>query len=261
MKRFVDKVAVVTGGSGGLGKAVVSRLAEEGAKVVVADIDADAAASVAGEIESAGGSAIAVKVDMKDRAEVHGIFETAVDRYGRVDVLVNNAGITRYKQFSDLDDEVWDPVLAVNLKGVFYGAQAAAIHMVRQKYGKIVNISSTSGTGTTPHATGGPGGSVAYGCSKAAVIQLTKTLARELGPHGVNVNCVAPGFFLTSLIHKARTPEQVQAHIALRAKSSVLNRNGTPEEIASGVLYLASDEASFIAGHTLYVDGGRTDRM
>ena len=153
-------------------------------------------------------------------------------------------------------------MLNVDLKGVFFCVQAAAPHMIRQAYGKIVNISSALGTGTTPHNTAGsPAGSAAYASAKAGVIQLTKTLARELGPHGINVNCVAPGTFLTPITSSTRTPEEVAEHIAYRTKTVVLNRLGTLEELANAVLFLASDEASYIAGHPLYVDGGRTDRM
>ena len=159
-------------------------------------------------------------------------------------------------------DDDWDAVLDLDLKGVFYCAQAVAKHMARQRYGKIVNISSSLGTGSTPHTTAGsPGGSSAYAAAKAAVIQLTKTLARELGPDGVNVNCVAPGFFLTPLTSATRTPEEVREHVEVRKRMTVLNRSGQPGELANAVLFLASDESSFIAGHTLFVDGGRTDRM
>jgi NAD(P)-dependent dehydrogenase (short-subunit alcohol dehydrogenase family) len=179
-----------------------------------------------------------------------------------VDILVNNAGITRYRPFPTMSDEDWNLVLDVDLKGVFFCVQAAAPQMIRQAYGKIVNISSALGTGTTPHNTAGsPAGSSAYASAKAGVIQLTKTLARELGPHGINVNCVAPGTFLTPLTGATRTPEQVAEHIAYRTKTVVLNRLGSLEELANAVLFLASDEASYITGHTLYVDGGRTDRM
>jgi NAD(P)-dependent dehydrogenase (short-subunit alcohol dehydrogenase family) len=153
-------------------------------------------------------------------------------------------------------------VLNVDLKGVFFCVQAAAPHMTRQAYGKIVNISSALGTGTTPHNTAGsPAGSSAYASAKAGVIQLTKTLAREPGPHGINVIFVTPGTFLTPLTASTRTPEEVAEHIAFRTKTVVLNRLEQLEELANAVLFLASDESSYITGHTLYVDGGRTDRM
>ena len=179
-----------------------------------------------------------------------------------MDILVNNAGITRYRPFLTISDEDWNLVLDVDLKGVFYCAQAAAPQMIRQAYGKIVNISSAFGTGTTPHNTAeSPGGQLGLRVCQGGGIQLTKTLARELGPHGINVNCVAPGTFLTPLTGATRTPKEVEEHIAFRTKTVVLNRLGQLEELASAVLFLASDEASYIAGHTLYVDGGRTDRM
>jgi len=177
--------------------------------------------------------------------------------HGTIDILVNNAGVTRYQAFPTIGDEVWDAVLNLDLKAVFYCAQAAAPHMVRQRYGKIVNISSSLGTGTSPHVGNiTPGGSAPYASAKAAVIQLTKTLARELGPSQVNVNCVAPGFFLTPLTGATRSPEEVKEHIAARTKMAVLNRPGKVEELANAVLFLASDESSFITASQFMVDGG-----
>jgi NAD(P)-dependent dehydrogenase (short-subunit alcohol dehydrogenase family) len=170
--------------------------------------------------------------------------------------------VTRHRPFLELNDEDWNVVLAVDLKGVFYCVQAAAPHMIRQRYGKILNISSSAGTGVSSHHAGGsPAGNANYASAKAGVIQLTKTLARELGPHGINVNSVAPGFVLTPMTGTSRSPKEVEEHIEARKKLAVLNRTGKPEDIANTVLFLVSDEASFIIGQTLYVDGGRTDRM
>ena len=185
-----------------------------------------------------------------------------VEKRGRIDILVNNAGISRYRPFAEATGEDWDAVLDVDLKGVFFCAQAVAPAMRAQKYGRIVNISSALGTGAAPHGTAGsPGGSAAYAAAKAGVIMLTKTLARELGPDGVTVNCVAPGTFLTPISASSRTPEQVQAHLEYRRKTVVLNRIGTLEELANTILFFASDESSYVTGHTLHVDGGRSDRM
>jgi len=201
-------------------------------------------------------------VDVTSQAVLQTFMDDVVKESGRIDILVNNAGITRYRPFSLLAHEDWDLVLELDLKAVFFCSQAVAPHMARQQYGKIVNISSSLGTGTTPHVGDWTAGcSAPYASAKAAVIQLTKTLARELGPNGVNVNCVAPGFFLTPLTGATRSPEQVAEHIAVRSRMAVLNRPGQLEELANPVLFLASDESSFISGHTLYVDGGRTDRM
>lgn len=260
--RVKDKVAVVTGAASGIGKAIAERFASEGAHVVIADRNVEAMAQTVASIRASGGSAEAMELDVTQRDRVFAMFDDLVARRGRIDILVNNAGISRYRPFATMNDADWDVVLSVDLKGVFFCAQAAAPHMTRQNYGKIVNISSTLGTGARPHTTtGSPGGTAAYASAKAGVIQLTKTLAFELGPHGVNVNCVAPGTFLTPMTSSTRTPEEAAEHIAFRNKTVVLGRPGRLDELAAAVLFLASDEAGFIAGHTLYVDGGRIDRM
>lgn len=257
-----SKVAIVTGACSGLGKAIALRLAREGARVVVLDIDRAALAPTLEELNRAGGQASGVCLDVTKREALSMAIDGIVEQLGRIDILVNNAGITRYRPFATMNDEDWDLVLALDLKAVFFCAQAVAPHMIRQGYGKIVNMSSSHGTGATPGFTAGsPGGSSAYASAKAGVIQLTKTLARELGPSGINVNCVAPGFFLTPIHSTTRTAEQIEQHIKKRTEMAVLKRTGNPDELASAVLFLASDESSFIAGHTLYVDGGRTDRM
>jgi NAD(P)-dependent dehydrogenase (short-subunit alcohol dehydrogenase family) len=244
------------------GDCPAQRFASEGAFVIITDRNEGAIPPAVDEIKAAGGGAAGFPVDVADCGQVQSFMAEAVAAHGRVDILVNNAGITRYRPFLMMSNEDWDRVLDVDLKGVFFCVQAAAPQMIGQAYGKIVNISSALGTGTTPHNTAGsPAGSSAYASAKAGVIQLTKTLARELGPHGINVNCVAPGTFLTPLTGATRTPQEVAEHIAYRTKTVVLNRLGTLEELANAVLFLASDEASYITGHTLYVDGGRTDRM
>ena len=256
------KVAVVTGACSGLGRAIAVRFAKEGACIVVVDVNAASIEPTVSELRTLGGDAIGFCVDVTRRDELASLMDTVIAQRGRIDVLVNNAGITRYRPFQTMSDEDWDIVLALDLKAVFFCAQAVAPHMIRQGYGKIINMSSSHGTGATPGFTAGsPGGSSAYASAKAAVIQLTKTLARELGPHGINVNCVAPGFFLTPIHSTTRTPEQIEEHIKNRIETTVLKRTGRPEELAAAVLFLASDESSFICGHTLLVDGGRTDRM
>ena len=260
--RLQRRVAIVTGAASGIGKAIANRFAAEGALVIIADKNQSAIPPAIEDIKAGGGQTAGIAVDVTDRPQIQAFMSEVVETYGRIDILVNNAGITRYRPFLTASAEDWDLVLNVDLKGVFFCVQAAAPHMIRQACGKIVNISSALGTGTTPHNTAGsPAGSSAYASAKAGVIQLTKTLARELGPHGINVNCVAPGTFLTPLTGATRTPKEVEEHIAFRTKTVVLNRLGQLEELASAVLFLASDEASYIAGHTLYVDGGRTDRM
>jgi len=260
--RLKDKVAVVTGSGSGLGRAIALRFAEEGATAIVADISEEAMEDTVREIRARGGKARGFKVDVTSQRGLRDFIEDLVGTEGRIDVLVNNAGTTRYRAFGATGDQDWDAVLGLDLKGVFFCAQAAAPYMVRQQYGKIVNISSSLGTGTTPHIGNLTAGAAApYASAKAGVIQLTQILARELGPSGINVNCVAPGFFLTPLIGTTRNPEEVAEHVRVRTEMAVLKRPGKLEELANAVLFFASDEASFITGETLCVDGGRTDRM
>ena len=260
--RLKDKIAVVTGSGSGLGKAIAMRFAQEGATAIVADVNEQAMASSVAAIEACGGKARGYQVDVTDQRGLRDFMEELVATHGRIDVLVNNAGITRYRAFGAVDDADWDAVIGLDLKGVFFCAQAASPYMVRQQYGKIVNISSSLGTGTTPHVGSLTAGAAApYASAKAAVIQLTKILARELGPSGINVNYVAPGFFLTPMTGSARSPDEVQEHIRVRTEMAVLKRPGKLDELANTVLFLASDESSFITGETICVDGGRTDRM
>jgi NAD(P)-dependent dehydrogenase (short-subunit alcohol dehydrogenase family) len=260
--RLKDKVAVVTGSASGIGRAIADRFVAEGATIVVADMNAEGIERTLEEIRAAGGTASGQQFDVSDQAAVKDAMARIVAEHGRIDILVNNAGITRYRPFATMSAEDWDMVLAVDLKGVFFCAQAAAPYMVERSYGRIVNISSALGTGASPHGTAGsPGGSAAYASAKAAVIMLTKTLARELGPSNVTVNCVAPGTFLTPISATTRTPEQVQEHLDHRKKTVVLGRIGTLQELADSVLFFSSDESSYITGHTMPVDGGRFDRM
>lgn len=260
--RLRDKVAVVTGAGSGMGRAIAERFATESAIVVVADVNEAGMTTTVDTLIGKGARAVGVKVDVSSRDDVQRAMKEIIDRFGRIDILVNNAGVTRHRPFLTLDSADWDFVLAVDLKGVFFCCQAAAPYMIKQRYGKILNISSISGTGASSHAAGGSqAGNANYASAKAGVIQLTKTLARELGPHGINVNSVAPGFVLTGITGASRSPEEVREHIAARAGMAVLGRPGTPENIANVVLFFVSEEASFVTGQTLYVDGGRTDRM
>ena len=261
--RLRDKVAIVTGSGSGLGKAMVKRFADEGASVVIADINQEGVDAAVRELNQAGRTAMGFRVDVRKRAELKELMKATAEKFGRIDILVNNAGVQRNKPFLTMDDEDWDFVLGVDLKGVFFCVQAVAEYMIKQRYGKIVNISSSIGTGTGAVMAGGvtAGGYSIYAAAKAGVFQLTKTLARELGPHGINVNCVAPGNLGKPMPDNSKTNEEREAHIAFKRSLTVLNRTGTLEDLSNAALYLVSDESSFISGHVLLVDGGRTDRM
>lgn len=255
--RLSNKVAIVTGSGSGLGKAIVMRMAREGAAVVINDINVEGMEKVVSDIKNEGMTAIACEADVTNRSEVQHLMKTVAEKFGQIHILVNNAGVTRHRPFLEMTKEDWDVVLAVDLKGVFNCIQAVAVYMMQQRGGKIINISSVSGTGTSPHY----GGNANYAAAKAGVIQLTKTAARELGAHGINVNCIAPGFILTPITYTRRNKAEVENHIEFRKRQSVLNRVGQPEDIANLALFLASDESSFITGQVICADGGRTDRM
>jgi NAD(P)-dependent dehydrogenase (short-subunit alcohol dehydrogenase family) len=259
--RIKNKIAVVTGGGSGLGKAISERFAAEGAFVIIADISATAGAEAAAELVAQGARAASFELDVSNQQQVHDFFKLIIDQFGSIDILVNNAGIARHEPFIESKGETWSAVLGVDLQGVFYCAQAVAPHMVSRRSGKIVNISSLSGAGASSMAGGSPAGNAAYASAKAGVIQLTKTLARELSPSGINVNCVAPGLFMTPFAAKGRTPQQLEELMAARSVMAAMGRPGQVEELASVVLFFVSDDSSFVTGQTLCVDGGRGDRM
>lgn len=260
--RLQDRVAIITGGASGIGLAAAHRFGQEGAILVLADINQGNIDRALAELSAKGYRVHGQICNVTDQAQTRQMARDVVAKLGRIDILVNNAGISRYRPFAEANSEDWDLVLNLDLKGVFFCAQAVADTMREQKYGRIVNISSALGTGAAPHGTAGsPGGSAAYASAKAGVIMLTKTLARELGPDGVTVNCVAPGTFVTPFNMLSRTPEEAAAHLEHRKKTVVLGRIGTLEELANTILFFASDESSYVTGHTLHVDGGRSDRM
>lgn len=259
--RLKGRVAVVTGGASGLGKVIATRFVEEGATVVIADINEASVTATVDKLTASGGDVSGVRTDVSEREQTQDLMRVVAERHGHIDILVNNAGISRYRPFATMNGEDWDAVLNVDLKGVFFCSQSVAPYMSRQKYGRIVNISSAAGTGAAPHGTGGsPGGVAAYASAKAGVNQLTKTLARELAPHAT-VNAIAPGTFLSAFSATSRTAEEVEEHLEHRKKTVVLGRIGSLLEIANPVVFLASDEASYITGQTLFVDGGRSDRI
>ncbi len=247
------KVAVVTGASRGIGKAIAETFAREGADVVVNYVKSEGEAKeVVKQIKAMGRRAVAVKADVSKRADAQRMFNKVLAEFGRVDILVNNAGIGTGGTTLDTTEEDWDRVIAVNLKGPFNCTQIAAKTMVEQKSGKIINISSISGLG------GAPVGELAYCCAKAALIAMTTVAAQDLGPYGINVNSVAPGWTRTDMTSRA-TKEKTEELQKLKAGMAAMRCIGEPQDIANATLFLASNEASFVTGQVLVADGGRRD--
>lgn len=246
---ITGKVAIVTGGASGIGRAIALDLAEAGAKVVIADKALDGAEEVAREIQSTGGRAVAVKTDVTVRKEVEQMVQRTIEESGRIDILINNAGILGTSAIMDMKEDDLDSTLDVNLKGVVLCSQAVAPLMIEQKSGKIVNIGSSISSRAS--ACNMSGGVADYCASKAAVQAFTRSLAMELGPHGINVNAVAPGPTNTPM-HKG----YFEAVIAYYHGSVPLGRLAEPEDISGVVLFLVTDAARYIIGQTIHVNGG-----
>ncbi len=249
-KRFEGKVAIVTGGAQGIGAAIAARLASEGAAVAVADLTAERGAETVESIVKDGGRAAAYGADVSKTVDVQTLVAAVVAEFGRVDILVNNAGITRDNLLFKMTDEDWDSVINVNLRSAFLMSREVQKHFVAQKYGKIVSLSSRSALGNRGQAN--------YAASKAGVMGLTATLSIELGPFGVNVNAVAPGYIATAMTDATARrigldPEQLKT---AAADDTPVRRVGYPEDIAATVAFLAADESSFISGQTIQVNGG-----
>jgi 3-oxoacyl-[acyl-carrier protein] reductase len=243
--KLKDKVAVITGGGRGIGREIARRFAREGASVVIADLDETSAREVAAEIEAGGGQALALRLDVADPQLVTAAIDATRQRFGRVDVLVNNAGIGSCEPVLDLTLAEWERNLRINLTGTFLCAQAAARVMVEQGGGRIINIASISGQR-------GGVGRAAYGAAKAGVIQLTRVMAVELASRGVGVNAISPGPVDTEQSRGTHTPGTRRAYL----DRIPLKRYGEGSEIAAAAVFLASSDASFVAGHVLNVDGG-----
>jgi glucose 1-dehydrogenase len=245
--RFADQVVIVTGGAKGIGRACVAAFAAEGAAVVIADIDAEAGRKVADAIGAQGGRAQFIQTDVGDAGQAQRLIDRTLETFGRLDVLINNAGIIKTADFLEISEADFDAVLRVNLKGVFLVGQAAARAMVRQGKGAIVNMSSTNAIVAIPNQ-------VPYATSKGAVNQLTKVMALALADKGVRVNAIGPGSILTDLLKVVMSDEAARRKILSRTP---MGRCGEPEEVAKVALFLASDDASYLTGQCIYPDGGR----
>ena len=240
-----QRVALVTGASRGIGEVIAVTLARQGAKVAVNyHTGADRAARVVSTIEEAGGEALAIGADVSVQAEVEALVARTIEQWGGVDILVNNAGITRDKLLLRMTAEDWDQVINVNLRSAFLCTRTVLPHMVRKRYGRIVNISSVVGVS-------GNAGQANYAASKAGMIGFTKAVAREVASRNITVNALTPGYITTDMV--GRLSEEVQKAILSRIP---MNRFGTPEAVAEAVCFLASDGAGYITGQALGIDGG-----
>jgi len=239
-----DRVALVTGGARGIGRAIALLFAKEGADVVVVDINLEEAEKTSGEVEALGRKSLALKLDVTSFINAEEAVNKILDKLGKVDILVNNAGITKDNLLLRMNEADWDAVLNVNLKGTFNCIKAVSRPMLKQRSGKIVNIASIIGIIGNP-------GQANYSASKAGIIALTKTAAKELASRNINVNAVAPGFIQTDMT--AKLPEEVKQKMLAAIPMGKL---GSPEDVARVCLFLASDEANYITGQTIIVDGG-----
>lgn len=243
--RLSGCVALVTGGTGEIGRAICLALAQEGASVAVNYVcDAASADRLVSDVAAAGGEGVAVCADVADAGAVRSMVKTVLDRWGRVDVLVNNAGVTADRLLLMMSDEHWDHVLDINLKGAFHCARAVAKPMMKKRAGRIINVASISGIM-------GQAGQANYSAAKAGLIGLSKALARELATYRITVNVVAPGFIDTRMV------KAIPAHVQEKFVQAIpLQRLGRPEDVAKAVVFLSSPAAEYITGHVLVVDGG-----
>lgn len=246
MKRLENKVAIITGGAAGIGAATATKFANEGATTIIWDLDEVRGKELEKQLISNGGKAQFDKVNTSNYSEVEKASKAVFEKYGKIDILINNAGITRDSTLKKMTPELWQQVIDVNLTGVFYCTKIVSEYMVEKNYGRIVNASSVV-------ALYGNFGQTNYVATKSGLIGMTKTWARELGRKGITVNAVAPGFIATEMV--AKMPENVLEGMKAKVPAG---RLGKPEEIASAYLFLSSDEAAYINGATISIDGGMT---
>jgi NAD(P)-dependent dehydrogenase (short-subunit alcohol dehydrogenase family) len=244
--KLKNKIAIVTGSRRGIGRSITLELAKEGAKVVISDIDLKECQNVCDEIKKIGSDAIAVKCDVSKKRDVDAMVKKTIQKFKRIDILINNAGVVLMKPFVQMTEKDWDFVLDINLKGVFLCTNAVAKQMVKQKGGKIISIASIAGKVGFMNTS-------AYCASKAGIINLTRELAMELSPHNINVNVVAPGVIATKMTEDMLKDKKTKEFLLA---NTPLGRVGNPEEIGKAVIFLASNDSNFITGHTLVVDGG-----
>ncbi len=253
-RRLTGKVAIVTGASRGIGRAIAIRLGREGAAVAVNyRQQAAAAEETVAEIRRGGAEAVAVQADVSDRAAAERLAAQTLERFRRIDILVNNAGVLFRSDVLNFNTDEFQQMRNTNVGGVIHSVAAVLPAMKQQKSGSIVNLVSIAAIGTAMP------GTTFYAATKAAVVILTKRFALELGPFGINVNAVAPGFIVTDMVKAGKTPAELQQVLESVAARTVLRRNGAPEDIASVVAFLASADAGFVTGQILTVDGGRMD--
>ncbi len=253
--KLEGKKAIVTGGGTGIGKAISLEFARAGADVAVCSRNVQNIEKVRDEIIALGRASLAIPMDARSKEQVENMARQVSNEFGRIDILVNCAGINRPTPVLDLTEDTWNLIFDTNLKGLFFCTQAVARYMIKQKYGRIINISSTAALGAIEP------GQAAYAASKFGVNAFTKACAREFGSHGIHVNAIAPGRILTPLIYASRTPEQIKNFIETAESTSCLGRLGTPEDIAHLALFLASDDADFITAEIIACNGGRTNLM